>query len=238
MSPPRPEADSPEVLARLHEALTLAAIVVKQAPASLQRRMGVDELEAYAREGALLAARSFDPSREVPFRRWASIRMRGAVLDGVRRSGNLPRRMRETLRSVEASLAVEETMAEEDAAAPPSTPEAADARLDDYLAVMATALASGELFTNDPEVLQAIEDESPSPEDRALREELARGIRDALRSLPEKERTILEKHFLEGMTLEQAGAAMGLSRSWTCRLHARAMVQITKVLQHRAVTAA
>jgi RNA polymerase sigma factor for flagellar operon FliA len=42
-------------------------------------------------------------------------------------------------------------------------------------------------------------------------------------SLPEKERRLMEMYYFEEKNLEEAGAALGLSKSWACRLHARAV---------------
>jgi RNA polymerase sigma factor for flagellar operon FliA len=238
MASTRPPADSPEVLALLAEGLKLVPFVVKQARLHLASLVREEDVIACANEGALLAARSFDPSRRVPFSRWATLRMRGAVIDGMRRSGSLPRRVYLRLRALEASLAVEETFAEEDASAPPASPEAADARLDDYLATMATSLAAGVLFSSDAQrLLEEIEDPYASPDERIDTERLRATVRDIVATLPEKERVLVEKHWVDGMTLEEAGASMGLSRSWSCRLHTRAVVRITKALQRRGVSA-
>jgi len=68
----------------------------------LARRLGetcatLDDLRGFGREGLLDAARSFDDGRGVPFGHWAALRIQNAMLDGVRRWGNLPRRVREEL---------------------------------------------------------------------------------------------------------------------------------------------
>ncbi len=48
-------------------------------------------------------------------------------------------------------------------------------------------------------------------------------VRQAVSQLPEKERTLMELYYFAGKNLEEAGGQMGLSKSWACRLHARAV---------------
>jgi RNA polymerase sigma factor for flagellar operon FliA len=52
---------------------------------------------------------------------------------------------------------------------------------------------------------------------------LGKRMREAIATLPEKERRLMELYYFEEKTLEEAGGALGLSKSWACRLHARAI---------------
>jgi RNA polymerase sigma factor for flagellar operon FliA len=235
MSRPRHEADPPEVRARIDEGLALVPIVVRQLRASLPSVVDIDDLESHAREGALLAARSFDDSRGVPFRRWASLRIRGATIDGVRRQGDLPRRLYDRLRELEAANQVEEALVEEDGSAPPATPEAADARLGDYLATMATALASGSLMVRDSPELRSLADDAEPADELLAREELRQAVREAIATRPEGERLLVERYWIEGMTLDEAAKSLNLSKSWASRVMARAMEGITRALQRRQI---
>ncbi|MDP9036677.1 MAG: hypothetical protein M3O50_17890 [Myxococcota bacterium] len=87
------------MLARFQEGLPL----VKGHAHAIARRVGpgctLDDLRALGREGLLDAARSFNESRGVPFERWASLRIRNAMIDGVRRWGAAPFRARQRLQA-------------------------------------------------------------------------------------------------------------------------------------------
>ena len=48
-------------------------------------------------------------------------------------------------------------------------------------------------------------------------------MREALTTLSEKERQLMELYYFGDKNLEEAGAQLGLSKSWACRLHARAV---------------
>lgn len=226
-------ADSREVQARARFAaeLELVDIVAVQ----LARRIGrspvtLDDLRSFGREGLLTAARSFDASRGVPFRRWANLRVRGAMIDGVRQWGELPRRVYRELRAMEAADHVLESYAEEDAADPAHTPEAADARLTAYLAGMATAIAVG---TVAPATREEALDEGrqATPESLVGELELVTKLRAIVASLPDRERTLVERHYFGGETLDAAAMSLGLSKSWGSRLHARAIESIGRQLR-------
>jgi len=111
------------VLARFHAELDLVDLNARQvARRIVSAPITLDDLRSFGREGLLQAARSFDAARGVPFRRWANMRIRGAMIDGVRQWGQLPRRVYHELRAMSAGDDVQEALAEEHAATPPSTP--------------------------------------------------------------------------------------------------------------------
>jgi RNA polymerase sigma factor for flagellar operon FliA len=221
-------SDSPDVLARFHAELDLVDLNARQ----VARRLAsapttLDDLRSFGREGLLAAARSFDPSRGVPFRRWANMRVRGAMIDGVRQWGPLPRRVYQELRALAAADDVQEALGEENAANPPTTPESADRRLAAYLSGLATAMAVGSM-----EGSQGIADErAPNPEELAAKAQLLERVRAIVRGLPDAERTLIERHYFAEETLDQAAASLGLSKSWGSRLHARAIERIARGLR-------
>ena len=234
---PRP-ADSPEILARFEGELDLVEIVARQVSRRIGPAVTVDDLRSFAREGLLHAARSFDPERGVPFRRWANLRIKGAVHDGIRQWGGLPRRVYRELRAMEAADVVQASFDEEHASNPPATPRAADARLTSYLAGLATAMVVGATASGAKGPSGQTHHEHASDDANAEelfgRAELVAHVRTLMERLPEKERTLLEKHYFAGETLENAAASLGLSKSWGSRLHARAIDALTAELRKEA----
>ena len=228
-------ADGPEVLARIKEGLDLVDILARQ----LRRQFGphahVDDLASQGREALLAAARSFDPDRGVPFRRWANLRVRGAMIDSMRSQGNLPRRVYRKLRAVQAADLAYEGTAEDAAGAPPATPEAADAKLSDQLGTAAMAMALSFLTMKSGDALDHARDESESPEQAVSRAELATAIRAAVAERPEAERRLIERHYFDDVTFEEAARELGLSKSWASRLHARAIEAVGRSLKRTRV---
>jgi RNA polymerase sigma factor for flagellar operon FliA len=229
---PRDRRDAPEVMARYHAELDLVDLTAKQ----LARRMSgasatIDDLRSFGHEGLLLAARTFDEARGVPFRRWANLRIRGAMIDGVRQFGSLPRRIYRELGAMADADRVLEAYDEEDAASPAGSPEAADARLTSYLGGLATAMAMGTMGEATAAAGGEAASERGSPEELASLSELVGHVRSIVARLPDAERTLVERHYFADETLDQAAAALGLSKSWGSRLHARAIDAIARELK-------
>lgn len=229
------ERGSPaEIEARVREGLELVASTARHLRRQLGTRLEVAELESMGREGLLDAARSFDPARGVPFRRWAQLRIRGAVMDGLRSAGSLPRGAYRKLRALEAADRAQEGRQEDDAAAPPTSAEAADKRLDDSLAGMAMAMAAGFLAASS-EGLESVVDDTLTPEDAVAEKELLDRLRAIIARRPDAERQLLERHYFGGVTFETAAKELGLSKSWASRLHARALEAVAE--EFRGVSA-
>jgi RNA polymerase sigma factor for flagellar operon FliA len=222
-------------MARVREGLVLVEIIARQLRRELGPSVELDELVSQGREGLLSAARSFDPDRGVPFRRWANLRVRGAMIDGVRAQTALPRRVYRQLRAIEAGDRVADAMHEEDAAAPATTAKAADERLGAYLSNIATAMALGVQSTPDGELVAAHGSEEPTAEERLAREELLRCVRSNIAELPDDERRLVERHYFDDVTFEEAARELGLSKSWASRLHARAIERVTRGLRRQRI---
>ena len=221
--------DSGDVLARFQAELDLVDLNARQVARRLATSSAtLDDLRSFGREGLLQAARSFDASRGVPFRRWANLRIRGAIIDGVRQWGHLPRRVYRELRAIAAADRVQENFDEENSANPATTPEAADARLTSHLAGLATAMAMGSAILRED---IDVRDDEPSPEDAVAQAELVARVRAVMATLPDAERTLIERHYFADETLDQAAASLGLSKSWGSRLHARAIERIARELR-------
>ena len=226
------EPDGPEIEARVREGLPVVGMLARQLRRQLGGRLDVAELESMGNEGLLDAARSFDPSRGVPFRRWANLRARGAMFDGLRAQGGLPRAAYRKLRALEAADRVQDGRLEDDAASPPPSPEAADKRIEESLSGMAMAMAAGFLSASS-EGLERVVDEDVSPEDAVAEKELLDVVRSIIARRPDAERQLLERHYFGGVTFDEAAKELGLSKSWASRLHARALEAVA--IEMRAV---
>lgn len=224
--------DTPEVLARFNEQRELVEVIARQVAREIGRVIDFDDLRQMGLQGLLEAARRFDDSRGVSFRRFANYRVRGAMLDGVRKGAPLPRRAHERVRALEAALLVAEAASEETV---PSgrAPADLDAKLTEHLANLATAMAAGLVATaafGEGGELAAVEP-GDSPEEAFARAELRQIMTEAIRELPDDERALVERHYLHGERFDHVSASLGLSKSWGSRLHTRAVARLTKKLK-------
>lgn len=228
-------ADPPEVVARIEEGLELVNILARGMRRQLGSDVNVDDLASNGREALLGAARTFDPDRGIPFRRWAALRIRGSMIDAARQGGNLPKRVYRKLRALQAADRVHDVANEDLAATPPRTPEEADAKLSDQLATAAMAAAVGFLAIRNTEALERAEDPSHSPESDVGHAELLARVKAAIAERPEQERALLTRHYFDDVTFEEAAKELGLSKSWASRLHARAIEGLARSLKRSRV---
>ncbi len=227
--------DSLEVRARFDAEIGTVNQVARQIRSMVGTRLSHDDLVSFGREGLLDAARKYDPERGFAFRRFVVYRVRFAILDGVRRDASLPRRAHEKIRALQAATAVAEGLWEDTAAAVVGglQSNAADTKLSDHLAAMATAMAVGisGQFGFDDEGVPIQVDETMSPEDTLAREELMAEVRLGVEALPDIEATLVRRHFLGEERLDDVAESLGLSKSWASRLLARGVGRLTERLR-------
>lgn len=230
--------DAPEVLERFHATLPLVDATARQILSTIGQGHELEDLVSYGREGLLDAARRYDPSRGVPFRGYASYRVRGAIIDGVRTMSRLPRRAYQRLNSLAAGARFSEGALEDVSAAPAQarTRSQADALLSQHLSGMATAIAIGlvaEPVRGEDGELTSVTEEHPE----ALYEsaELMKIVVEAIGELPDDEAQLLRRHYLEGERFDRVAEELKMSKSWASRLHTRAIARLTKRLTRKAV---
>ena len=222
-------ADSPEVLARFHEELDLVEIIANQVTRSVVSHVQRDDLVSAGREGLLEAARQFDPMRGVPFRSFANFRVRGAMLDSVRKMSALPRRVYERLLGAQAATLVSETEAEYVVSSVASDGAEAEEALAEHLAGMATAAALGIVAPADGQDGQ--ERAVADPEEQFSRAEIRAVLERTIKELPPDEFEIVRRFYFEDQRLEDIGRDLDISKSWTSRIHTRAMARLAKRLR-------
>ena len=216
--------------ARVREAMELLDGVARGVLRQLGSRFDVDDLKGYAHEAVTEVVQRFDESRGVSFRGYARLRLRGAILDGLRKESGLPRGVAARLRALEAADLYVDASAEESAKRPASAAEA-DARVQKFLKGLATAYATGLVAREGGEVASAPEDhEVLDPERAAGRKELRALLDRALTDIGEPEGTILRRHYFLDEDLQDAAASVGLSKSWGSRLHARGIDKLSRRL--------
>ena len=201
--------------------------IVKHTRAQLGIEGDPEDLVACAYEGLLEARQRFDASRGVQFKSFAYYRVRGAVLDGVRRMAYLPRRAYARLKAAETLDLEGEPMvganpvgATDKATDADSTLRAIDGILGRVAAAYCTAAsASGE------------EREADNPEQSAIDRQQQTLVREALELLPEQERFLIRGHYLDGRNFDELAAELGLSKSWASRLHSRELGRMREAME-------
>lgn len=227
-------ADPPQVMERFNQHLRLAAVVARHVMQGCGSELELGDLLTFAQEGLLDASRRFDASRGIPFPAYARLRIRGAVIDGIRASSKVGRHTHHKLHAMDAALRYSEGLAEDVLGGGAANAGAeAEQALNDHLAAMATAMAlgvvAGTVLQDDERV--AVAANAESPEDLVMQSELRVQLQAAIEALPPQEGELLRRHYLEGEQLDVVAQRMGLSKSWGSRLHCRALDRLSKRLR-------
>lgn len=229
--------DPPEVMDRFQAELRLVEVMARQLQREVGEVLDVDELVSFGQEGLLTASRRYDPDRGIPFRKYAHHRVRGAMLDGMRSHGSLPRRAHEKLRVLQTANLMTSGFFDDNSAAIHGglSPDAADERVADQLATLATAMAVG-FAGNDVEHQdgERVVVDGEQPDAKVERDELMEIVHAELAQLTEQEATFVRRHFFHDESIENIAAEMGLSKSWGSRLMTRGMEKLSRRLREVA----
>ncbi len=212
--------------------LPLVRSLATQMRDQLPNHLALEDLVGYGSKGLMEAAERYDPSRGIAFSTFAHYRIRGALVDGLRVMGGLPRAV---VRRHRAEAMANEYLAnaqERDAGADPA--QRAQANTADTLRTLSehvTGLTTIVMVSLDGEF-------SPDPADQQADEELNRvnytwlapKVSGALDSLPEREQRLMRDCYYGGLTLKEAGEKQGMSKSWASRIHARAVKKLGHIL--------
>jgi RNA polymerase sigma factor for flagellar operon FliA len=202
--------------------LPLVQSIAGKLKRTLGRTIEFEDLMAYGTKGLLEAAERFDPTLGASFGTFAYYRVRGAMLDGLRSMGWYSRADYARYRAEERANQYLQNQSERETAAKQSGAKDSPASALESIAEILGGVAT--IHITSLEAAAAVADERlPPPDADIARVQDRARVREALARLPEKERTLLEMYYFGDKNLGEAGAALGLSKSWACRLHARAV---------------
>lgn len=190
-----------------------------------------DDLVSYGIFGLIDAIDKFDCFKEVKFETYASLRIRGAILDQIRKMDWIPRTIRQKQKKIEAVIKEIEqttghTATEEEIAKGLGISE--DEYLDWQSQMKITGLVSlNEYMEQGSDVSQDYSRHTSSrfesPEERIEKEELSKVLGDALDILTEKERKVITLYYYEELTLKEISNVLEVSESRISQLHTRAL---------------
>lgn len=223
-------ASTPEAL--VEQYLSFVTALAKKILKSLPSFVELEDLEAYGQIGLIEASRRFDATRGVQFKTFGYYRIRGAIYDGIRKMAWFDK---DPNAEVIYGAAANEVLSDS-ASAPRSAQGQAtlDADIEQTKHTI-LRLAGARLLSLDHESIGEVADPSQNPEAAAELARAAELVRSAIAHLDEKERSVVEDYYFHHKTLEEAGAKLGLSKSWTCRVHARALKNLAALCQQRGL---
>lgn len=195
-------------------------------PASVE----VSDLIQAGMLGLLEAASNYTADRGASFETYAGIRIRGAMLDALRKLDWAPRSVHRKARA--AAAAVRELEAEFGREARDS--EIADrmgVSLEEYHRIVQDAascrIASLDDSSGDEEsLLGRVEDEGADPFLDATEDGFRSALAGAIKELPERERLVMSMYYDDELNLKEIGAVLKVTESRVCQLHGQALVRL------------
>jgi RNA polymerase sigma factor FliA len=193
--------------------LPLVQYAVNELMMRVPRHVTRDDLVSAGMEGLCQAARGYDPSRGVPFHRYASTRIKGALIDEMRRGDWASRSVRVRARTVK--VATETATAR--LGRTPTTAEIADAADMAPAAVQsvhedlvrAAIMKFGGLQSGEPELLS----DGRGPDSELLERERSAYLLDAVNALPERLRHVVVGYFFKERPMQQLADELGVTES-------------------------
>lgn len=200
--------------------LWLVRHLIGKIAARLPPGVDVDNLESAGVLGLVEASQRFDATRGVDFKAFASLRIRGAMIDEARRNSPLPQ---ELLQQVAIVSKAQERLT------PPITVDALAAETglkEDQILDALAAIPLTQVKSLDPTNDELSRNTNQTPASDIEMAEEKKLLADAIASLPERERTIVTLYFKEDLRLKEIGQILGLSESRVSRLLTAAQLQL------------
>jgi RNA polymerase sigma factor for flagellar operon FliA len=215
--------------------LELARKIARMIYPRVREHMAYEDVVAIGQQGLVEAATRFDATKGATFTTFAWYRINGAILDAFRRNANLPRRVWTKLVALRAASEYLEHQSERERGARDRSGQPVD-RAEALAALRRAMAAIRTVYVTSLETLaedKGFEPKSESPDPAAELDtrKLAARLRKALDKLPAKERELVTKHYWEGKNLLEAGAELGISKSWASRLHGQAVDRLRQSLE-------
>lgn len=214
-------------LVRQHAPLVkrIAHHLIARLPPSVQ----LDDLIQAGMLGLLEAAGKYDPSKGASFETYAGIRIRGAMVDEMRRGDWVPRSVHRDARRISEAIHLIETRTGRDASDADVARELG-VSLEDYHASLRDA-AGGRLFSIDElgDTLDRVGGESlaiDSPGQGVERERFLTRLAEAIQQLPERERLVLALYYDEELNLKEIGQILEISESRVSQIHSQAALRL------------
>lgn len=200
----------------------------------------MDDLVSYGVLGLLDAIEKYDMDKNVKFETYAQMRIRGSMIDQLRKNDWAPRSMRQKARQIEnACHDLENKLGRY-----PTEKEVADfldMEINDYLELLGQISALSmvsleEMLENRMESKVGVaagedgEFRTSQPEGLVQEKEMKGLLSTAINELPEREKLLITLYYFEELTYKEIGAILSISESRVSQLHTKAVMKMRKRL--------
>lgn len=218
----------------MDELVTRHASLVKRIAYHLMGRLPscvlVEDLIQSGMIGLLEAARNYDATQGASFETYAGIRIRGSMLDEIRKGDWAPRSLHRKVREITAAVREIESEKGRDAR-DSEVAERLEMSLDEYYQVLQDAsghqiLSFEDLPTKDSALEDGMNGKIAGPLENLQTNNIKEILAKAIASLPERERLVMSLYYDEELNLRETGDVLGVSESRVCQIHAQALIRL------------
>ncbi|MBV1871812.1 MAG: RNA polymerase sigma factor FliA [Gammaproteobacteria bacterium] len=219
----------------------LVARIVHHMMARLPASVCADDLYQAGMEGLLDAAKRFKDDKGASFKTFASIRIRGAILDEMRRGDWCPRSVHRNTREIAGAMRRVEGRTGTSSTDTEIAGEL-DISVDKYHSMLKD-LRGSQLYSldsyleNHEEGLEAanfpLYQQSLSPDQQAEHQSLMSELAEIISLLPEKEQLVLSLYYSDELNLREIGEVMGVSESRVSQIHSQAAARIRSKIESK-----
>ena len=222
----------------------LVSYHVQRIGAGLPKNVSRDDLVSLGMMGLFDALNKFDINRDLKFDTYASFRVRGAIIDGLRKEDWLPRSAREKAKKLEAQIErLEQKLMRH--ATPEELAEHMNLSVDDVYQTVQEHFFSNVLSINEQQDQEDSEgksfiirdEQTKTPEQHVVRTELLGDLAENIKKLNEKEQLVLSLFYTEEMTLTEIGEMLDLSTSRISQIHSKALFKLRRFLSSEMMNA-
>lgn len=224
------KAKTPEIREKIIlEYAPLVKLVAGRLSMYLGYNVEYDDLVGYGIFGLIDAIDKFDSMKAVKFETYASLRIRGAILDQIRKMDWIPRTIRQRQKKIDAVIKAIEAAygrnaTDEEIAAGLGISESEFCEWQSQMKI--TNVVSLNEFMEQGSEIPAENNRNAhfdSPEEVAEKEELKKVLKEALELLTQKERRVIELYYYEELTLKEISSILEVSESRISQLHTRGL---------------
>ncbi|MGN1400533.1 MAG: FliA/WhiG family RNA polymerase sigma factor [Bacillus sp. (in: firmicutes)] len=217
--------------------LPLVSYHVQRMSAGLPKNVSRDELRSLGMVGLFNALERFEPSRDLKFDTYASFRIRGAILDGLRKEDWLPRSSREKTKKIESATErleqerLRNVTPEEIAKELQLTPDEVVGTLNEnFFASMVSVDEKINMENDDNKSFHIKDEKAVLPENKVIQNETLEELASVISSLNKNEQLVLQLFYKEEMTLTEIGQVLELSTSRISQIHSKAILKLRNLL--------
>lgn len=210
--------------------VNLVKRIAQHLVARLPSSVDIDDLMQSGMVGLLEAANNFDPSRGASFETYAGIRIRGSMLDDIRKHDWTPRSVHHKYRQVaEAINSIESKTGRR--AKSKEIAATLGIGIDEYHKILADS-ANSRLFSleetlDEPSLYRAPpKSDSATPEQELGRSQFRGQLAAEIEKLPDRERLVLSLYYERELNLKEIGRVLDVTESRVCQIHGQAMVRM------------